>query len=309
MKKVLIVGLGIGSLYKKVMTDHNSKDEFEVITVDPSPSKHADYLTLNDVSKNHSKFDLAIICCPNHYHEEYVLGLKDKNMAKAILVEKPGLKDFATWALYSCTMDPNKLIMVKNNLYRTQTLEDIKRTIKDNINDISEIRIDWLNKNRIPKPGSWFTNKELAWGGVSRDLMPHLLSIYYALFESADIPQEQTSVRKYSLDDIDGSEYGDVQKEDAVYNVDDQASIVFDTEIYKKHIPVTLEASWKTGADESRIGVTIVINGHPIFYDFGLCPENAYYKMIVDTLSMTTKQYNKHKIIDSWIHQILDDYE
>lgn len=308
MKKVLIIGLGIGNLYKKILTEHNGKDKFEVITLDSSPSKHPDYLTLKDVKKDHTKFDLAIICCPNHYHEEYVLGLKNENMAKNILVEKPGLKDFATWALYSCAVDPNKLIMVKNNLYRTRTLEDIKRTIKDNFQQISEIKIDWLNKDRIPKPGSWFTNKELSWGGVSRDLMPHLLSIYYALFESTNDPTIQWSIRNYSMNDIEGSEYGDVQKEDPVYNVDDYASITFDTEIRKKIIPVKLDACWK-GAKESKIGVTIIINDQPIFYDFGLCPEDAYYKMIEDTLNMTSKQYNKHKIIDSWIHQILDNYE
>lgn len=309
MKKVLIIGLGIGSLYKKVLSEHNTKNQFEVVTLDPHPAKDADYFILEDVYADHPKFDLAIICCPNHYHEEYVLGLKTRNMAKAILVEKPGLKDFATWALYSCTMDPNKLVMVKNNLYRTQTLEEIKKTIEDNLYDITEINIDWLNKDRIPKPGSWFTNKELAWGGVSRDLMPHLLSIYYALFESTDEPMEQIAIRKYTLEDIDGSEYGEIEKENPVYDVDDQASILFNLSYKKQDIPVKLNASWKTGADKSKIGVTIKIDNQSIFYDFGLCPEDAYYEMITDTLNMTTKQYNKHKTIDSWIHQILDNYE
>lgn len=309
MKKVLIIGLGIGNLYKKVLTDHNNKDQFTVITIDPAPSKHANYLTLDECYSNHPKFDLAIICCPNHYHEAYVLGLKDRDMAKTILVEKPGLKDFASWALYSSALSPNKLVMVKNNMYRLHMLEDIKKTIEHNYKDISEVRIDWLNRDRIPKPGSWFTNKELAWGGVSRDLMPHLLSIYYALFGSTDMPQAQSCIRKYTLEDIEGSEYGDIQKEDPVYNVDDQASILFDKKIKKKVIPVKLNASWKTDANESRIGVTVIINGHSIFYDFGLCPEDAYFKMILDTLDMKTKQYNEHKTIDSWIHQILDDYE
>jgi len=309
MKKVLIIGLGIGNLYKKVLTEHNNKEQFEVVTIDLYASKNADYLTLDECYVDHTEFDLAIICCPNHYHESYVLGLKDRKMAKTILVEKPGLKNFATWALYTTASAPNKLIMVKNNFYRKQLLDEIKRTIADNYADISEIKIEWLNRDRVPKPGSWFTNKELAWGGVSRDLMPHLLSVYYGLFETTDTPTDQDCIRKYTLEDIDGSEYGDVQKEDAVYNVDDQATVVFSKKIKRKTIPVTLNASWKTGANKSRIGVTIVINDHPIFYDFGLCPEDAYYKMILDTLNMTTKQYNEHKEIDSWIHQILDNYE
>ena len=33
----------------------------------------------------------------------------------------------------------------------------------------------------IRKTGSWFTTRKLAFGGVSRDLMPHLLSLYVAM--------------------------------------------------------------------------------------------------------------------------------
>ena len=63
-------------------------------------------------------------------------------------------------------------MMTKNNQYRENITEmaeaaDPKKGVT---------RINWINDNRVPS-GSWFTNKELAFGGVSRDLMPNLLSL------------------------------------------------------------------------------------------------------------------------------------
>ena len=306
MKKVLIIGLGIGELYKKVLLESRNGHKYDVITIDPDPNKNADFVSLEACYKLHPYFDLAVICCPNQFHESYVLGLNQNKMAGMILVEKPGLKNFATWALYTNAVSPNKLIMVKNNLYREDLLNQIKKTIKDNITDISEIRIDWLNHNRVPSPGSWFTNKDLAWGGVSRDLMPHLLSIYYGIFNELDIPFDQVAVSMYTLDQIKDTEYGAVLN-GGVYNVDDTAAIFFKRKVKRKNIPISLNACWKNET-ETKIGVTIVINNHPVFYDFGLCPESAYLKMIEQTLKMDEKECEKHKNIDCWIHQILDNY-
>ena len=61
--------------------------------------------------------------------------------------------------------------MVKNNQHRHNV--DI---LKETTQNCDNLVLNWCNKNRVPNPGSWFTTKELAYGGVSRDLMPHLLS-------------------------------------------------------------------------------------------------------------------------------------
>ena len=54
--------------------------------------------------------------------------------------------------------------MVKNNQFRhnIDEMTNMARTSR-------VVDINWCNKNRVPNPGTWFTTKELAYGGVSRD--------------------------------------------------------------------------------------------------------------------------------------------
>jgi len=66
--------------------------------------------------------------------------------------------------------------MVKNNQYR-QEIKEFQRLAESS----DTVYVRWNSANRIPNPGSWFTTKKLSFGGVSRDLMPHMLSYYCAL--------------------------------------------------------------------------------------------------------------------------------
>jgi predicted dehydrogenase len=305
MYKILVIGLGIGKLYQKILSKNSL---YNVVTIDNDPYKEPDYLDLETCRTVNPQFDLAIICVPNYLHEEYVFKLHDYKMAKTVLVEKPGLGDFSSWITHVGMYAPNKLIMIKNNLYR-DSYDAIIKTIKENVLDIKEVNIDWLNKNRIPNPGSWFTNKKLAFGGVSRDLMPHLLSIYYSLFGELNDPITSFKSQRHSLQSIEGTGYGTVDKK-GVYDVDDYCRIEFRNEIKNVPIHVNLSASWKTDIPESKIGIEIVWrNKNKMFYEFGLCPEKAYLKMIEKTLSMTAVEYMNHNHIDAYIHNIIDNVD
>lgn len=309
MKKILIIGLGIGKLYRTLL-ENNNHGQYEILTVDIDPNKHPKYLDLDSCYSEHPKIDMALVCCPNYLHDSYITKLTQLNMCDVIVVEKPGLPTAFAWSNKVTAGFPTKLLMVKNNLYRNSLIDEIKKTISDNINDISGINIDWLNVDRIPNPGSWFTNKELAFGGVSRDLMPHLLSIYYGLFKLMPVPILATAYQKYTLDDISKSDYGTITVEGGVYDVDDHAQMVLQTNTDGKQFVVTISAAWKTELTDPKIGVTIIFkNGTKVFYDFGLCPGNAYYKMIEDYLTMDDTQYQNHVHIDTWIHNSLDCYD
>lgn len=310
MKKILIIGLGIGKVYKSLLSNNNTHGKYQIFTIDIDLSKEPDYLDLAHCYNDHPTIDMAIICCPNYLHDSYITELQRLNMCDTIVVEKPGLPTAYDWMTHSKACHPNKLLMVKNNLYRTELLKEITRTLTDNIDDITSMNIDWINVDRIPNPGTWFTNKKLAFGGVSRDLMPHLLSIFNGIFNILPIPLVVNAYQKYSLEDITKSEYGTVTVENGVYDVDDHAEMVLTGKILERSFPVTLSAVWKSELTEPKIGVTITFkNSTKVFYDFGLCPENAYYKMIEDYLSMDDTAYQKHVHIDTWIHNSLDLYE
>lgn len=295
MKKVLIIGLGIGSLYKKVL-----EDRYEVFTVDITLDKNPTFASLEEALECH-RYDLAIICIPNCLHQEVAEELSGK--VPVILVEKPGFETEQKWKTFAKS-SPSKIIMVKNNLFR-ENLPMIRKQIKNSYDSIETVNICWINKDRIPNPGSWFTEKEKSFGGVERDLVPHLLGIFYAISPYRTIlPTDVILRQNHTLQIITSTEYGSIQS--GIYNVSDYCKF----DLGGKFVII---ADWKSD-NEDRIGIEIVYkNGQVSFYEFGLCPEEMYSKMVDEALTLNSdipgfvKKYKEHNKIDLFIHRIIDD--
>ena len=160
--KALIIGMGIGQLYKGIY----DRKGWTTVCVDPNkPDCVADVRDVSDTD-----FDIAHVCTPNYMHKDHAGMAADR--AKIVLIEKPGTENTITWGMLTNQNKKARMMMVKNNQYRAE-IEDLKVLAAN----CSRIDINWINANRVPGPGTWFTDRKLAWGGVSRDLMPHLLSI------------------------------------------------------------------------------------------------------------------------------------
>ena len=287
-KRSLVIGMGIGQLYKTVL----ERLGYEVVTVDMDPSRGADFTDVKDAIRKHSIFDTAHICTPNFTHQ--ALAEEVATYTKMVFIEKPGVKDSNAWTNMVKTRPFTRFMMVKNNMWRDNIIE-----LRELADKSKTVNINWINKDRIPNPGSWFTNKELAFGGVSRDLMPHLLSLFIALapgWNRADI-RKQTSFKRWTLGELTGTDYGTVNV-NGIYNVDDFCQINFadkwqltadwrDLQLDKRNIEFTME-------DDSVVTI-----------ELGLCPEDAYYNMIkdaianVDNHTFWLNQYNQ----DTWIHE------
>ncbi len=298
MKKALVVGLGIGSLYEKILKDLF----FDVYTVDIDTEKKSNYTIVEQIKEK--DFEIGIICLPNFLHKETTEKLISLN-CKNILVEKPGFSSLKEYCQIKEKADINNsnLFIVKNNFFR----KEIKnfRLLFNHIkkNKISEVDIVWSNKNRIPSPGSWFTNKELSWGGVSRDLIPHLLHIFYFFSKSFDSPTETNKKQVYDLTNIKDSDYGSVNIENPVYNVDDSCYVKF----LNKGITYNLYSTWKNDT-KTEMSIKIKLSsGEDYTYNFGLCPEEAYKNMIINILK--GKSNKKQFKIDYWVHSVIDKIE
>lgn len=295
-KKVIIIGLGIGKLYETVLAQ-SKKYTFEVITVDTDSTKNPTYTDITECINDHPKFDLGIICTPNHLHANYVKSLSP--ICTTVLVEKPGLSSLHQWNLGFKIN--NNIFLIKNNMFR-KNIKEIKKYINDNSNSITGVELLWLNKDRIPNPGSWFTNKKLAFSGVSSDLIPHLLSIYYALVDDEFIINDSIELaQNYTLDTISDTEYGTVNK-DGVYDVDDYCKLDM-----SGNIPFALRATWKDpNLKKSKIEIRIHGAESDVIYDLGLCPEETYLKMIESFIDSNYKFRDEQIYIDQWIHKCLD---
>ena len=295
--KVLILGLGIGSMYKRIL-ENSSYRKYKVITFDIDPNKKADYTDLSTCLEAEGVFDMSIIALPNFLHKEY--AEKMIGYSNLILVEKPGFKNKEEWKELLDRKAP--IVMIKNNMFRPE-LDSISAFLKENQDKIRNVVIKWLSKDRIPRPGSWFTNKELAFGGVSRDIMPHLMSIYAFLFKNLYPYAIYTwATQKWNLDLIEDSGYGEVNKQ-GVYNVDDDCAVDYFTR--PQTFPTRLTANWKQPSLENdlEIGLTVFLkSGGRIHYDFDLCPEYVYDIMFHHFAEMSEETFKSNNEIDLWIH-------
>ena len=287
----LIIGMGIGNLYKDVLT----KIGHEVVTVDLDPTK-ADFTDIKLAIRKHSWFETAHICTPNFTHKE--LAEQVAAHAKIVFIEKPGLKTSKEWTDLVKMRPYTRFMMVKNNMWRNNMPQLLEQATH-----AKQVHIRWIRKNCVPSPGSWFTTKDKAFGGVSRDLMPHLLSLFVAMnpkWEQAQV-NEQTAVACWELKDIESTDYGTVNP-NGIYDVDDMCVINFGNK-WK------CSANWRS-LDEEDSSIKFIMEDNSVEkFELGWCPEDAYHNMIVDAMTNVDnrefwlRQYN----IDTWIHERIEN--
>jgi predicted dehydrogenase len=280
--------MGIGQLYKTVL----EKLGQTVITVDMDTAKGAEFTSVADAIRKYSIFDTAHVCTPNFTHKD--IAEEVATYSKMVFIDKPGFKTSNDWTDTVKKRPFTRFMMVKNNMWRDNIVE-----LKDLANKSKKVNLNWINRDRIPSPGSWFTNKELAFGGVSRDLMPHLLSLFIALEPSwnrADI-RKQIAFKRWTLGQLTSTDYGTINI-NGIYDVDDFCQINF-TDKWQ------LTADWRDLKSDKRNIEFVMEDNSVVTVELGLCPEDAYYNMIkdaidnVDNHSFWLNQYNQ----DTWIHE------
>jgi hypothetical protein len=289
--KSLIVGMGIGQLYKTVLTNLG----YEVITVDKNIDCKADFTSVDSAIIAHGPFDTVHICTPNFTHFEIAYRLAPHT--QIMFIEKPGVANSFTWKKLVEAFPRTRFMMVKNNMWRSN-ISDLKKSA----DKAKIVEINWIRKNGVPFPGGWFTTKKLAFGGVSRDLMPHLLSLYIAMNSKwrTDTITSSSSTIQWKLEDINSTEYGTVNK-NGTYDVDDLCSINI-----KDKWKCT--ANWRSVHDENKSIKFIMEDGTEESFELGWCPEDAYQSMIKEAVEKINDsnfwrdQYDQ----DTWIHERIE---
>ena len=289
-KRSMVVGMGIGQLYKAVLEGLGH----EVVTVDSDIFKKADVPNVDAAIMAYGTFDTVHICTPNYTHA--TIAKLVAPYAKMVFIEKPGVSTSTVWSNLILRYPNTRFMMVKNNMWR-----DNIDTLREQASRATTIHLDWINKDRVPNPGTWFTTHDLAFGGVSRDLMPHLLSIFMALDPTYSKAQEVSRVvkQKWQLSDLTQTDYG-VVKADGVYNVDDYCHLEFANNDKKW----TLTADWRSGDQDKREIEFIMEDGTKESFELGLCPEDAYSRMIADAVANAdnTEFWAKQLAQDLYIH-------
>jgi predicted dehydrogenase len=277
--KTLVIGLGIGQLYVRVLTQLGHT----VFTVDPDQNKQATFTNLKTALLAHPKLDAVFICTPNYTHDSIAQTVAPHS--RVVFVEKPGVLNAKRWQTLQLTHPQIKFIMIKNNMWRTWEEEFNIRTEAAEV-----IHINWINRDRVPAPGSWFTTKKLSFGGVSRDLMPHLLSIFINMNPNhyKEFQIESNIVKQnWKLDQLTSTEYGAVNL-DGVYDVDDWNQITLN-DGKKKYI---LTADWRSMDKDDRAIHCYQREKLVKSFELGLCPESVYATMIQDVFNNINNEDN-----------------
>jgi len=292
--KSLIIGMGIGELYKEVLQDLNH----EVVTVDTN--RPADFKSVGLALDMHPKFDATFICTPNHTHEQLAYLVADHS--KIVFIEKPGVKTARDLEVLVESCPETKFIMVKNNQYRDEL--PFFKALNNQSNTVS---INWINYNRVPNPGSWFTNIHWSFGGVSRDLMPHLLSWIAVLnpttYQDCNFLKFKKEQR-WKLEDLLDTAYGNVNP-NGRYDVDDYANL----ELTVGKIKYKLIANWRSLEQDDQ-SITFISDRERRF-ELGLCPVSAYKKMIETAFNnIDNKEWWQEQLEqDLWIHNMIGPYD
>ena len=286
--------MGIGNLYQEVLSDLGH----EIVTVDLDPAKNPSYTRLEDALD--CCYDTVHICTPNFTHETIARQVAEKTAV--VFIEKPGVINECAWANLVNDYPNTRFMMVKNNQWREniQQLRDLAKQSK-------YVEINWINRNRVPNPGTWFTTKSLAYGGVSRDLMTHLLSLFQELDDYTFWPSVIHSEAKqlHTLADVSDTDYGQVNP-NGVYDVDDHCEFVFFSNDKEWH----LVADWR-GLVDDDIGINFHLeDGRVERFDLGLCPAEAYRNMIADALANISNRawWDQQYMKDCWIHRMVETF-
>ena len=272
--KALVIGLGMGRQYWSWFYQMG----YDITTVDADPNKQAKYLSVQDALVQ--MYDIVYIGTPNYTHEPIAHAVADH--AHIVLVEKPGLADADSWQKLVDKFPKTRFVMVKNNQHRSEMPGFAKLAAM-----AEGGKIVWSRRDGIPQ-GAWFLNPKQAFGGVSRDLMPHLLSIYYNL----NIIKESRSYK----------------------TLEDNSNVGIDTFCEIQYGTWRLIACWQNHSKD-EFYIEFIINGKAIRFDigdtftaFGGCPGGPYMSMI-NTLqeNANNNEYWLHENgVDLWIHQQLE---
>ena len=281
MDKALVIGLGMGQQYASWLKSLN----YKVYTVDVDASKAADYTDVAVALKDHPVVDIVYIGTPNWTHEPIAKQVAPHS--RLVVIEKPGVQYSSNWQQLTTAYPSTRIMMVRNNQFRTE-MSGFQKLAKLS----KQVNICWSRKDGVPG-APWFIDKSKAFGGVSRDLMPHLLSIYTALTNY----KNGNKLYAYSEDKNNTG-------------IDDFCEIEF-----SNNAKWILTASWKNNNDnefyiEFDLGIEVVrFELGDYMTAFGGCPAGPYMSMLkiaMENLN-NTEYWQEQLEQDLWIHKQIEN--
>ncbi|HEX2927159.1 MAG TPA: Gfo/Idh/MocA family oxidoreductase [Ruminiclostridium sp.] len=123
-----------------------------------------------------SGIDAVVVTTPNYTHAAYTLEALESG--KHVLCEKPfTINAFEAEKIVRTAEKSQKVVMPAFvNRFR-QDVRLMKDMVDKYAGDIRQVNAGWIRKSGVPRPGTWFTSRELSGGGVLIDLGSHIVDL------------------------------------------------------------------------------------------------------------------------------------
>ena len=142
--------------------------------------------------------DVVLIASPNCYHADTASYFLSHHIA--VIVEKPVCLSPLEFQKIKSAVEFSKAPLFTSQaiLYRSD-IHLLRSICQSDLGDIYSMELCWVRANGIPRPGSWFTHRFLAGGGVLWDLGWHMFELALSLLSYPRITRFQASLYNYFL--------------------------------------------------------------------------------------------------------------
>ncbi len=124
-----------------------------------------------------SGVDAVVIATPNAFHVQYTIEALKRGIH--VLCEKPAAFHESEIEQIREILQTGEVVYVPGfvNRWREDVQKFYQMVQEERVGKILKMEAGWLRRAGVPRPGTWFTNRELAGGGVLTDLGSHIVDI------------------------------------------------------------------------------------------------------------------------------------
>jgi oxidoreductase len=200
--------------------------------------------------------DLVIVAVPTHMHA--ALSRQALLAGHRVLCEKP-LARSAQEAAMLVGYERGCLHVSTPYRFRDDVRALLDTVLEGHLGTILHVSLSWTRARGIPRPGSWYTSRQLAGGGVLADLGSHLLDLGLLLLGPCRLVAVEASTQRRFLGSRDHAiswMQAAAEDSDHALDVEDQAYASFS---FDSGRTLELEASW--AGDRPYDSTVVLVQG------------------------------------------------
>lgn len=202
--------------------------------------------TFNNLEKFFkSGVEAVIIATPNGTHVHYTLEALKRGIH--VLCEKPvAFHTNEMQQIMQVSKECNAIYIPGFVNRWREDIQNVYQIIQEKgIGKIQRMEAGWLRRAGVPRPGTWFTNRELAGGGVLVDLGSHIVDICLLLLGEREPVSYEMESSLCSMEKIKSiGEAGWFEREDArAFHVDVEDSVTASVG-FQDDTKLRLKLSW-----------------------------------------------------------------